>query len=98
MMDGQPPEPLRIGVLGAARIAALAIAGPAHTTGDRLVAVAARDRRRAEAFAAAHGVERVLGTYAEVLADPRSRSSTTRSPTASTVPGTWPPSPPAGTC
>ncbi|HEV2895394.1 MAG TPA: Gfo/Idh/MocA family oxidoreductase, partial [Actinomycetota bacterium] len=69
-MDGQPPEPLRIGVLGAARIAALAIAGPAHTTGDRLVAVAARDRRRAEAFAAAHGVERVLDTYAEVLADP----------------------------
>jgi predicted dehydrogenase len=63
-------EPLRIGVLGAARIAALAVVGPAHTTGDRLVAVAARDRRRAEAFAAAHGVERVLDTYAEVLADP----------------------------
>ena len=33
-------EPLRIGVLGAARISGLAIAGPARTTGDRLVAVA----------------------------------------------------------
>src|SRR6266516_1676958 len=44
-------EPLRIGVLGAARIADLAIGGPARTTGDRLVAVAARDRRRAEAVA-----------------------------------------------
>jgi predicted dehydrogenase len=63
-------EPLRIGVLGAARIAGLAIVAPAHTTGDRLVAVAARDPARAEAFAAEHGVERVLGSYAEVVADP----------------------------
>jgi predicted dehydrogenase len=70
MMDGQPPEPLRIGVLGAARIAAVAIVDPAHTTGDRLVAIAARDRRRAEAFAATHGVERVLDTYVDVAADP----------------------------
>ncbi len=70
MRAGQSPEPLRIGVLGAARIAGLAIVDPAHTTGDRLVAVAARDRRRAEAFAASHGVERVLDTYADVVADP----------------------------
>src|SRR4029453_4593291 len=63
-------EPLRIGVLGAARITDLALAGPARTTGDRLVAVAARDRSRAEAFAATHGVERVVGAYADVLADP----------------------------
>ena len=70
MMGGQSPGPLRIGLLGAARIAALAIVDPAHTTGDRLVAVAARDRRRAEAFAAMHGVERVLDTYADVVADP----------------------------
>ncbi|HEV3463343.1 MAG TPA: Gfo/Idh/MocA family oxidoreductase, partial [Actinomycetota bacterium] len=69
-MGGQSPEPLRIGVLGAARIAALAIVDPARTTGDRLVAVAARDRRRAEAFAASHGVERVLDTYADVVTDP----------------------------
>lgn len=63
-------EPLRIGVLGAARIAVNAIVAPAQLTGARLVAVAARDRTRAEAFAAEHGVERVLGSYADVLADP----------------------------
>lgn len=54
-------DPIRIGVLGAARIAGLAIAGPARVTGHRLVAVAARDHRRAEDFARQHGVERALG-------------------------------------
>ena len=43
---------------------------PAQLTGARLVAVAARDRNRAEAFAAQHGVERVLDSYAEVISDP----------------------------
>ena len=62
--------PLRIGVLGAARIAERAIAVPARATGNRLVAIAARDRARAEEFARAHGVERVLPAYADVLADP----------------------------
>ncbi|WP_433799979.1 Gfo/Idh/MocA family protein [Actinomycetospora sp. CA-084318] len=62
--------PLRFGVLGAARIAVVALAEPATTTGDRMVAVAARDRGRAEAFAAEHGVERVHDTYDDVLADP----------------------------
>jgi predicted dehydrogenase len=61
---------LRIGVLGASRIADLAIVGPAHQLGHRLVAVAARDRKRAEVFAEKHGVERVLGSYADVIADP----------------------------
>lgn len=60
---------LRIGVLGAARIADLAIVGPAHQLGHRLVAVAARDRDRAELFAQKHGVERVLDSYADVIAD-----------------------------
>ena len=63
-------EPLRIGVLGAARISELSIVGPAAATGTRLVAVAARNRDRAEAFAGKHGIERVLDSYAEVLADP----------------------------
>lgn len=57
-------------MLGAARIAANAIVEPARTTGARLVAVAARDRGRAEAFAREHGVERVHATYADLLADP----------------------------
>jgi predicted dehydrogenase len=63
-------EPLRIGVLGAARISELSIVGPAAATGSRLVAVAARDRDRAEAFATKHGVERVHASYADVVADP----------------------------
>jgi len=35
-----------------------------------VVAVAARDRSRADAFAAKHGVPRVLDSYADLLADP----------------------------
>ena len=62
-------EPLRIGILGAARIAERAIVKPAHATGTRLVIVSARDRRRAEAFAAEHGVERVAASYAEIVDD-----------------------------
>lgn len=62
--------PLRIGVLGAARIAELAIVKPACVTGHRLVAIAARDRHRAEDFARRHGVERVHDSYADVIADP----------------------------
>jgi len=63
-------EPLRIGVLGAARISKLSIVAPAAATGTRLVAVAARDRTRAESFAKSHGIERVLDSYADVVADP----------------------------
>jgi len=63
-------EPLRIGVLGAARISGLSIVAPAAATGHRLVAVAARDRPRAEAFAREHGVERVVAGYADLVADP----------------------------
>ncbi len=62
-------EPLRIGILGAARIAGAAIVTPARVTGARLVAVAARDRHRAEQFAAENGVERVLSSYDDLLAD-----------------------------
>lgn len=63
-------EPLRIGVLGAARITERSLIDPARATGHRLVAVAARDRSRAEAFATEHGVERVADSYAELVADP----------------------------
>jgi predicted dehydrogenase len=63
-------EPLRIGVLGAARIAELSIVAPARTGGHRLVAVAARDHDRAAAFAQQHGVERVADSYAGLVADP----------------------------
>ncbi|MEV5966619.1 Gfo/Idh/MocA family oxidoreductase [Kribbella sp. NPDC051952] len=63
-------EPLRIGILGAARIADRAIVAPAQLTGARLVAIAARDSERAEAFAAEHQVERVHASYQDVLDDP----------------------------
>ncbi|WP_309061108.1 Gfo/Idh/MocA family oxidoreductase, partial [Streptomyces sp.] len=69
-MSGPGRDPLRIGILGAARITERSLIDPARATGHRLVAVAARDRSRAEAFAATHGVERTLGSYAELLADP----------------------------
>ncbi|MGU3431637.1 Gfo/Idh/MocA family protein [Actinomycetes bacterium M1A6_2h] len=62
--------PLRIGILGASRIAEQAIVEPAHILGHRLVACAARDRNRADAFATKHGVERVLDTYQDVIDDP----------------------------
>ncbi|MGW1504907.1 Gfo/Idh/MocA family protein [Streptomyces mirabilis] len=80
-------EPLRIGVLGAARIAELSIVGPARTTGHRLVAVAARDRDRAEAFAATHGVERVADSYAELVADPE--IEVVYNPLANSLHGPW---------
>ena len=60
---------LRIGVLGASRIAEEAIVGPAADLGHRLVAVAARDRSRAASFAEKYGVERVLDDYQAVIDD-----------------------------
>jgi predicted dehydrogenase len=80
-------EPLGIGILGAARIADLAIASPARATGDRLVAVAARDRGRAEAFAARHGVEQVHGSYAAVVTAPE--VDLVYNPLANALHGPW---------
>ena len=62
--------PLRIGILGAARIADDGIIDPSKVLGHRVVAVAARDRGRAEAFAAERGITRVHDDYAGVIADP----------------------------
>ena len=61
---------LRIGILGAARIADEGVVDPAKTLGHEVVAVAARDRARAEAFAAERGIARVHDGYAGVIADP----------------------------
>ena len=61
---------LRIGILGASRIAEKAIVRPARELGHRLVAVAARDPQRATVFAEKYGVERVVASYAEVIEDP----------------------------
>ncbi|HEY5025242.1 MAG TPA: Gfo/Idh/MocA family oxidoreductase [Acidimicrobiales bacterium] len=64
-------QPIRIGVLGAARIAPAALIRPArHVAGADVVAVAARDRDRAVAFAAKHGIPRVVDSYEALVADP----------------------------
>ena len=63
-------EPLRLGLLGAARISEEAVVQPAHELGVRLVAVAARDPERAAAFAERHGVERVVADYQALVEDP----------------------------
>jgi predicted dehydrogenase len=62
---------LRIGILGAARIAPAAVIAPARRCpGVAVTAVAARDGARAEAFAARHGLARAHGSYEALLADP----------------------------
>jgi predicted dehydrogenase len=60
--------PLRIGLLGAARIAPGALIEPARQRRDiRLVSVAARDPLRARAFAEQNGVENASAGYAELI-------------------------------
>jgi predicted dehydrogenase len=62
--------PLRIGVLGAAKITPMALVRPARSVPDVTVAaVAARDPARAEAFARRHGIEKAHKSYADLLAD-----------------------------
>ena len=62
---------LRIGILGAARIAPSALVRPARSVPElEVLAVAARDEGRARRFAARHGIPRVHAGYAELLADP----------------------------
>jgi predicted dehydrogenase len=64
-------ERIRVGTLGAARIAPAAIVRPARQVPEvEVVAVAARDRDRAEKFAAKHGIPRVFDDYESVIADP----------------------------
>jgi len=62
---------IRIGVLGAARIAPPAIIRPARAIdGVQVTAIAARDRTRADAFAQKQGVPRVFDSYQELIDDP----------------------------
>ncbi|WP_241474269.1 Gfo/Idh/MocA family protein [Mycolicibacterium neoaurum] len=58
---------LRWGILGTARINRAALVSPAQLAGHRLVAIASRDRFRAEAFAQLNAVEIVLDSYSDVL-------------------------------
>lgn len=62
---------MRIGILGAARIAPLALINPARGNAEVVVAaVAARDVSRARAFATKHGIARLHDSYEALIADP----------------------------
>lgn len=62
---------LRIGILGAARIAPAALVKPASSSSEvDVVAVAARSLDRAQTFAAKHGIPRAHSSYEALLADP----------------------------
>jgi predicted dehydrogenase len=59
---------MRIGILGASRIAPKAVIQPARTlAGVRVAAVAARDPERARAYAAKHGIQQALAGYDELV-------------------------------
>jgi len=65
-------DTLRIGILGAARIAPSAVIKPAQNVGEATIgAVAARDRAKADAFASKHGIPKVHDSYAALIADPQ---------------------------
>jgi predicted dehydrogenase len=62
---------VRVGILGAARVAPLALINPARANAEVVVAaVAAREVSRARAFAAKHGIPRVHDSYEALIADP----------------------------
>ena len=66
------PSPIRIGVLGAAAIVPMALTNPARSVPEaQILAVAARDPKRAEAFARKHHIPRVHQTYGDLLNDPQ---------------------------
>ncbi len=65
-------SPVRIGVLGAAAIVPEALTRPARTVPKaQIVAIAARDPKRAQAFAHKHHIPRVHQTYSDLLNDPK---------------------------
>lgn len=66
MRDSAPM--IRIGILGAARIAPRGIVTPANETlGAEVIAVAARDLDRARNFAAQHSIPLAFGSYGELI-------------------------------
>jgi predicted dehydrogenase len=64
-------DQVRIGILGAARIAPSAIIKPAKKVPQAAVtAIAARSQQRAQAFASKHHIPRVFASYDDLIADP----------------------------
>jgi len=63
--------PIRIGVLGAAAIVPMALTNPSRSVPEtQVLAIAARDPKRAQSFARKHHIPRVHQTYSDLLADP----------------------------
>ena len=62
-------ERLRVGILSTAKINDAILAGARDSAGAEVVAVASRDRGRAEAYAAEKGIPRAHGSYEDLLAD-----------------------------
>ena len=62
-------HPVRIGILGAARIASAFVNGARLSSQVEITAIASRDAGRAEAFARAHEIPRTL-SYEQLLAAP----------------------------
>jgi xylose dehydrogenase (NAD/NADP) len=69
-MNSSSDGPLRIGVLGAAKIARLFVEGVRASRKVSVTAVASRDVNRARAFAQDTNVARVHSSYEELLGDP----------------------------
>jgi predicted dehydrogenase len=62
---------IRFGILGAARIAPVAMVKPAAEEPEaEVTAIAARDLERARRFAAKHKISTAYGSYAQLIADP----------------------------
>ncbi len=63
--------PLRIGILGCAKVAGYALIAPARLNPDVVLSgVASRDIGRAREFARQQGIARVYASYEELIADP----------------------------
>ncbi|PYI02776.1 putative oxidoreductase [Aspergillus sclerotiicarbonarius CBS 121057] len=64
-------DAIRFGILGAAKIAPLALITPVKSHPEVIVqAISARDHARAEEFAKKHGIPQVRSSYQEILDDP----------------------------
>ena len=63
-----PGKVIRIGLLGASKIAVPAVIGPAADIAEvEVTAVAARDAERAASYAAEHGIANVVADYAALV-------------------------------
>ena len=70
VLTQSPQQPIRIGVLGTARVVPYGMLRPARGLREvEIVAVASRSRDRARRFAAAHGIPRAHEGYASLLTD-----------------------------